>query len=151
MEAGHTVVGLYHLLECLVGDGEERVAAEHGLDHVIVFLDGPLGEVSVLLDGLHSLLLAVSLGYFVAEAGSHAKLFGNVLDREQRPRYLAEACVMVKDGRNAVSDAVENGRVRAGFCAVYRQMAVDVPPHSVEYLEEVGRVMAFDRQASRKA
>ena len=56
VEAGHAVVGLDHLLEGLVGDGEQGVAAEHSLDHVVVLLLRPPGEVGVLTDGLAALL-----------------------------------------------------------------------------------------------
>ena len=116
-------------------------------DHVIVFLDGPFCEVSVLLDALSSLLFSVSLGYLVAKAGSHAQFFGNILDREQRTRYLAEACMMVKDRCDTVSDAVKYRSIRTCLGTVYRQMSVDVPPGTVEYLKEVSRIVSCDRQS----
>ena len=68
VETGHAVVCLYHLFKCLVGDGEERVASEHGLDHVIIFFDRPLREVGVLLYCLIRLFLSVSFGDLIAEA-----------------------------------------------------------------------------------
>ena len=61
VEARHAVVGLDHALEGLVRDGEEGVAAEHGLYHHAVLGLGPLYELGVLLDGVEAFLLAVAV------------------------------------------------------------------------------------------
>ena len=151
VESGHAVVRFDHLLECLVGDGEESVAAEHGLDHVVILFDRPFCEICVLLDALQGLLLAVSLGDFIAEARSHSELLSDVLDCKERSRYLAEACVMVEYGRYTVSDAVQYGRICAGLCSVDSQMTVDGPPCAVEDLKEVCRVVSDDRKSSCKS
>ena len=83
---GPAVVGLHHLLKGLVGDGEQGVAAEHGLDHVVVLLLGPVGdEVGVLLDGLVALLLAVPVADLIAQAGPDAQLLAHVLDGNREP------------------------------------------------------------------
>ena len=66
VETGPAVVGLHHLLKCPIRDGEQRVAAEHRLDHVAVFLLAPCEEVSVLLDALKTLLLPVTLRNLIA-------------------------------------------------------------------------------------
>ena len=151
VEARHAVVGLNHLLEGLVRNGEESMSAEHGLDHVIIFLDCPFSEVCVFLNALSRLLFSVSFRYFVAKAGSHAELLSDILDREERSRYLAEACVMVKDRRDTVSDAVEYGCISTCPGAVHRQMSVDIPPCAVKHLEEVCRIVSCDRKSSCKA
>ena len=151
VESCHAVVGLYHLLECLVRNGEESMSAEHGFDHVIILFDRPLSEVDVLLDALSCLLFSVSLGYFVAEAGSHAELLCDILDREERSRNLAEACVMVENSRNTISDAIKDRCVSTCLGAVNRQMSVYIPPCTVKHLKEVCRVVAFDRESSGKA
>ena len=148
VEAGHAVVGLDHLLKGLVGDGEQGVAAEHGLDHVVVLLLDPLGEVGVLLDGLVALLHAVALGDLVAEVGAHAQLLAHVLDGEEGAGDLTEGGVVVEDGGHAVPDAVQDGGVGAGLGAVQGQVAVDVPPLAVQNLKEVGGVEAVDGKAA---
>ena len=148
VEAGHAVVGLDHLLKGLVGDGEQGVAAEHGLDHVVVLLLGPLGEVSVLLNGLITLLLAVALGHLVAQVGAHAQLLAHVLDGEEGAGDLAEGGVVIEDGGHAVPDAVQHGGVSAGAGAIQGQVTVDVPPLAVQHLKEVGGIEAVNGQAT---
>ena len=151
VEAGHAVVGLDHLLKGLVGDGEQGVAAEHSLDHVVVLLLGPLGEVGVLLDGLIALLLAVTLGHLVAEVGAHTQFLAHVLDGKEGAGDLAEGSVVVEDGGHAVPDAVQDGGVGAGAGTVQGQVAVNVPPLAVQHLKEVGGIEAVDGQAPGQA
>ena len=151
VEAGHAVVGLDHLLKGLVGDGEQGVAAEHGLDHVVVLLLGPAGEVGVLPDGLAALLLAVPLADLVAQVGPDAQLPAHVLDGEQGAGDLAEGGVVVEDGGDAVPDAVQHGGVGAGPGAVQGQVPVNVPPLAVQHLKEVGGVEAVDGQTPGQA
>ena len=144
VEAGHAVVGLDHLLEGLVGDGEQGVAAEHGLDHVVVLLLRPPGEVGVLPDGLAALLRAVPLADLIAEVGPDAQLLTHVLDGEKGAGDFAEGGVMVEDGGHAVPDAVQHRGVGAGPGAVQGQMPVDVPPLAVQHLQKVGGVEPVD-------
>ena len=106
METGHTIVGFYHLLEGLVRDGKQCVAAEHSLDHAVIRIFGPLCEICVLLNTLRGLLFAVTLGNLVAETGTDSCFFDNIADCEQGARDLTEACMMIEDGSNAVTDAV---------------------------------------------
>ena len=61
MEAGTAVIRLHHLLEGFVGNGEQGMPAEHGLDHVIAFLLRKGDEIRILTDRLLTLLLAVAL------------------------------------------------------------------------------------------
>ena len=56
------VVGRHHPVKGLVGDGEQGVAAEHGLEHVGGILLAVVDEVLVLLNGLEGLLLPVPVG-----------------------------------------------------------------------------------------
>ena len=109
--ARHPVVGRSHLLKGPVRNGKQRVAAEHGLDHVAVFVFRPLGELRVLLNGLIALVHAVPLGYLVAQAGPHAQLPAHVLDGEQGARNLPITGMMVKDRSHAVPDAVQDSGV----------------------------------------
>ena len=139
VEAGHAVVGLHHLLEGLVGDGKQGVAAEHGLDHVVVLLLRPPGEVGVLPDGLAALLRAVPLADLIAEVGPDAQLLTHVLDGEKGAGDFAEGGVVVEDGGHAVPDGVQHRGVGAGPGAVQGQMPVDVPPLAVQHLQKVGR------------
>ena len=147
VEAGHAVVGLHHALKGLVADGEEGVAAEHGLDHVVVRVPGPPSKVGVLLNGLEGLLLAVPVGDLVAQAGAHPQLPAHILDGEEAAGDLAKAGVVVEDGGHAVPDAVQHSGVGAGAGAVHGEVAVDVPPHPLQDLQKVGGVVALDAQA----
>ena len=151
VEAGHAVVGRHHLLKGPVGEGEQGVAAEHGADHVVVPLFAPFGEVGVLPDGLAALLHAVPLTDLVTQAGPDAHLLTHVLDGEQGTRDLPEGGVVVKDGGDAVPDAVQHRGVGAGPGAVQGQMAVDVPPGALQHLQEVGGVVPRDGQAPCQA
>ena len=151
VEAGEAVVGLDHLVESLVREREQGMPAEHGGDHVGVLPGGPARELGVLGDGLIALLLAVAVGGLVAEAGAHARLLRDVLNREERPGNLEEAGVVVEDGGHAVADAVQDGRVRGGAGALRVEVAIDLPPLLLEVLEEVGGVAALDGQAAGEA
>ena len=66
------------------------MSAEHGLDHVIVFLLCPGDKICILLDGLQTLLLAVALGNLIAQAGTDPQFLGDIFDREQASGYLEE-------------------------------------------------------------
>ena len=151
VEAGHAVVGLDHLLKGLVGDGEQGVAAEHGLDHVVVLLLAPLGEIGVLLNGLGALVHAVPLGHLVTQVGPNAHFSAHILDGEQGAGDFAEGGVMVEDGGDAVPDAVQHRGVGAGPGAVQGQVAVDIPPLAVQHLEKVGGVKPVDGQTPGQA
>ena len=151
VEAGHAVVGRHHLLKGPVREGEQGVAAEHGADHVVVLLPAPSGKVGVLPDGLAALLHAVPLADLVAQAGPDAHLPTHILDGEQGTGDLPEGGVVVKDGGDAVPDAVQHRGVGAGPGAVQGQMAVDVPPGALQHLQEVGGVIARDGQAPGQA
>ena len=106
VEAGQAVVLSDHLLEGLVGDGEQGMAAEHGGDHVVVLSSCPAGEFCVLLDGLSGLDFAVTLGDFVAQVGTDADFLTDILDGEQGAGDFTEGCVVVNDGGDTVADGV---------------------------------------------
>ena len=57
---------------------------------------------------------------------------------------------MIEDGRHAVPDALENGRVRGSPCPVQGKLPVDRPPLTVEDLVEVCGIEAFDGKSSRQ-
>ena len=59
--------------------------------------------------------------------------------------------MMVKDRCHAVTDAVENRSVGAGSRTIQRQVAVNVPPCSVQDFKEVRGIVAIDRQSSRQS
>ena len=147
MVARAAVVGLLHLLEGPVRDGEQGVAAEHGGDHGIGVLLAVGDEAGVLLDGLVALLLPVPLGHLVAEAGPDAQLPGHLLDLEEGAGDGLVAGVMVEDGGTAGLDAVDDGGVGAGPGTRERQVPVDSPPHAVQDLIKVGGVETLDGQA----
>ena len=52
MIAGAAVVGLDHAVKGLVGDGEQRVTAEHGGEHRVLALLALGDEVGIFLNGL---------------------------------------------------------------------------------------------------
>ena len=146
--AGTAIVGLDHAVEGLVGDGEQRVAAEHGGEHRILLLLAVGDPVGVLLDGLQALLLAVAVGDLVAQTGTDAEFLRALADLEQGAGDLAVGRVMVKDGGDALLDAVDVQRVRGSAGALERQLAVHGPPGAVEHFVEVGGVVADDGEAS---
>ena len=145
--AGAAVVGLRHAVEGPVADGEQRVAAEHGRQHGIVLLLAVGDEVGVLLDGLKALLLAVAVADLVAQTGAQTQTAALLADGEQGAGDLAVAGVVVKNGGDALLDAVNIQRRGGGAGAVHHQVAVDGPPRTVQHLVEVGGVVAHDAQA----
>ena len=148
--AGAAVVGLDHAVEGLIGDGEERVTAEHRREHGILALLAFRDEVGIFLDGLQALLLAVAVGDLIAQAGAQAETLALLGDGVQRAGDLAVAGVVVEHGGDALLDGVDVERGGAGLGAVHHQVAVDGPPRSVEDLVEVCRVVADDGQAARE-
>ena len=112
--AGAAVVGLDHPVEGLVGDGEERVAAEHRREHGILALLAFGDEVGIFLDGLQALLLAVAVGDLIAQAGAQAETLALLGDGVQRAGDLAVAGVVVEDGGDALLDGVDVERGGAG-------------------------------------
>jgi len=148
--AGAAVVGLDHAVEGLVGNREERVAAEHGGEHRVLFLFAVGDPVGVLLDGLQALLLAVAVGDLIAQAGANAELLGGFADLEQRAGDLAVGGVVIEDRRDALLDAVNVKGVGRSAGALERQLAVHGPPRSVEHLVESRGVVADDGQAARQ-
>ena len=82
------------------------MAAEHSLNHAVIRVFGPLCEVCVLLDALRGLFFAVTLGNLIAKTGTDSCFFHDIADREQGSRDLTEACMMIEDGGNTVTDAV---------------------------------------------
>ena len=151
VEAGEPIIGLDHLLKGLVRDGEQGVAAEHGLDHIVVLLLTPACEVGVLLNGLVALFHAVPLADLIAQVGANAQLLAHVLDGEEGAGDLTEGGVVVEDGGDAVPDAVQHGGVGAGPGAVQSQVTVDIPPLTIQHLKKVGGVEAVDAQSPGQA
>ena len=124
------------------------MAAEHGRQHGILPLLALGDEVGVLLDGLQALLLAVTVGHLIAQAGAQAQTLALLGDGVQRAGDLAVAGVMVEHGGDALLDGVHVQRGGAGAGAVHHQVAVDGPPCAVQHLIEIGRVVAHDAQAA---
>ena len=147
VEAGHSVIGLHHLLKGSVGDREKGVAAEHGLDHGIIGFNCIFGKISVLPDPLQGLFFAVALGDLIAEAGPHACFLRDVPDGKKRTGDLAEAGVVVKDRRHAVADAVQDRCVGRRPGSVQSEPPVDRPPGAVEDLKEIGGIIADNGKA----
>ena len=128
--AGTAVIGLDHAVEGLVGDGEQRVAAEHGGKHRVLLLLAVGDPVGVLLDGLQTLLLAVTVGDLVAQTGADAEFLGALADLEQGAGDLAVGCVVIENGRNALLDAVNVQGICGGAdpsSVSLRSMAHHVP------------------------
>ena len=147
MIAHPAVVGSHHPVKGLVGDGEEGMAAEHGLEHVGRILLAVVDEVLVLLDGLERLFLAVPVGDLVAKAGPHAELLGDLGDLHEGAGDLAKGGVMVKNGGDALLDGVDHQGLGGSLGSFQVQIPVDVPPLAVQHLIEVGGVVAVDAQA----
>ena len=148
--AGAPVVCLHHAVKGLVGDGEQRVTAEHGRQHGVVLLLAVGDEVRVLLDRLQALLLAVAVTDLVAQAGAQTETAALLADGEQCAGDLTIAGVVVEDGGHALLDAVHVQCGGGGASAVHHQMAVNGPPCTVQHLIEVGGVVAHDAQAPRQ-
>ena len=148
VEAGHAVIGLHHLLKGFVGDREEGMAAEHGLDHGVIGFNCIFGKFSVLLDTLQGLLFAVALGDLITEAGPHACFLRDVPDGKERTGNLAEAGVVVKDRRHAVADTVQDRCVGRRPGTVQSELPVDRPPGAVEDLKEIGGIIADNGKTS---
>ena len=148
--AGAAIVGLDHAVEGLVGDGEQRVAAEHGGEHRVLLLLAVGDPVGVLLDGLQTLLLAITVGDLVAQTGADAEFLGALADLEQGAGDLAVGCVMVENGRDALLDAVDVQRIGGGAGAFERQLAIHGPPCAVEHFIEICGVVADNGQTACK-
>ena len=148
--AGAAIVGLDHTIEGLVGDGEQRVAAEHGGKHRVLLLLAVGDPVGVLLDGLQTLLLAVAVGDLVAQTGADAEFLGALADLEQGAGDLAVGRVMVKNSRNALLDAVNVQGICGGAGALKRQLAIHGPPCAVEHFIEICGVVADNGQTACK-
>ncbi len=146
--AGAAVVGCGHTVEGLIGDREQRVAAEHRREHRVVPLFALGDEVGVFLNGLQALLLAVAVGDLVAQAGAKAQALAFFRNGVERAGDLAVRGVMVEDRRHALLDRVDVKGGGAGLCAVHHQVAVDRPPGPVEHLVEVRGVVALDGQTA---
>ena len=124
------------------------MAAEHGGEHRILLLFAVGDPVGVLLDGLQALLLAVTVGDLVAQTGADAEFLGALADLEQGAGNFAVGRVMVKDGRDALLDAVDIECVSGGAGAFERQPAVHGPPCAVEHFIEICGVVADNGQAA---
>ena len=148
--AGTTVVRFHHAVEGLVGDGEQRVSAEHRGEHRVLVLLTVGDPVGVFLHSLDALFLAVAVGDLVAQAGADAELLGALADLEQGAGNLAERSMMIEDRRDALLDAVDVKCVCRGSRALERQLAVHCPPRAVQHLIEVGGVIADDRKTARQ-
>ena len=146
--AGSAVVGLYHPLKGLVGNGEEGMTAEHSGKHGILLLLAVGDEVCVLLDGLEALFLAVTVRDLVTQAGTDAEFLGGLGDLEEAAGDLTVGSVMVKDGGDTLFDAVDIQSIRRSLGACQHQLAVNGPPGSVQNLVEVGGVVALDTQTA---
>ena len=144
VETGPAIVGLHHLFKRLIRYGKQRMAAEHCLDHVTVFLLAPCEEVGVLLDALKTLFLPIALRNLIAEAGAHAELLCDILDRKQRTWNFTKRCMVIEDRRHTVPDALEDRHIGACPCQIKIQFPVDRPPHAVEDLIKVRRIVALD-------
>ena len=123
------------------------MASEHGRQHLAGVLLAVIQPVLILLNGLVRLLLAVPVADLVAQAGADAELLGAVRDLEQGAGDLGKGGMVVKDGGDALLNAVQVQRVGAGLGALQGQVAVDVPPLAVQDLVEIGGVEAVDAQA----
>ena len=146
--AGTAVVCVDHAVKGLVGDGKQRVSAEHRGEHR-VFLFLTVGDpVGVFLYGLDALFFAVAVRDLVAQARADTKLLGALADLEEGARNFAERRVMIEDRRDALLDAVDVECVRRSSCALERQLAVHRPPRAVEHLIEGSGVVADDRKAA---
>ena len=141
------VVGRHHPVKGLVGDGEEGVAAEHGLEHIRGVLLTVVDEVLVFLDGLEGLFLAVPVGDLIAKAGTHAELLGDLGNLHQGAGNLAEGGVVVENSGDALLDGVDHQGLGGSLGRLQVQIPVDVPPLAVQHLVEVGGVVAVDAEA----
>ena len=140
-------VGGVHAVKGLVGDGEQGVAAEHGLQHGVGVLLAVVDEVLVFLNGLNGLLFAVTVTDLVAETGTHTELLSGLGDLHQGAGDLTEGGVMVEDGGDALLDAVDDQRLGGGFRGFQVQVPVNGPPGTVQHLVEVGGVIAHNGKA----
>ena len=145
--AGAAIVGGHHAVEGLVADGEQSVSAEHGGQHGILVLLALGDEVGVFLDGLEALLLAVPVGDLIAQAGADAEPLGGLGNGVQGAGDLGIGSVVIKDGGNALLDAVDVQGVGAGPGPLQGQLPVDGPPGAVQHLIEIGGVVAHNGQA----
>ena len=145
--AGAAVVGRHHAVKGLVGNGEQRVAAEHGRQHGILVLLAFRDEVGVFLDGLQALFLAVPVADLIAQAGAQAQTLAFLRNGVESAGDLTVAGVVVEDGGHTLLDGVDIEGGGAGPGTVHHQMAVNGPPRSVQHLVEVGGVVAHDGKA----
>ena len=140
-------VGRSHPVKGFVGDGKERVTAEHGLEHTRGVPLTVVDEVLVFLNRLEGFLLTVPVADLVAQACPHTELPCDFRDLHQRARDLTEGGVVVEDGGDALLDGVNHQSLGAGAGGLQVQIPVDIPPLAVQHLVEVGGVVAVDGEA----
>ena len=148
MEAGPSVVGPNTLLHGSVGNGEERVHAEHRPDERMLLLFAMRDKVRVLADGGIAFFLPVPLADLIAEHCADAKLFGNFFDCEQAPFNFAVACVVVEHRRTPGFNGIDVGGIGASARVLQSQIAVEPPPHAVEHFIKVCGVVPFHGKAA---
>ncbi|MPM26014.1 hypothetical protein SDC9_72515 [bioreactor metagenome] len=148
VEAHPAVVGGYHPVKGFVGDGEQGVSAEQGLEHIAGVFLTVVDEVLVFLHGLERLLLAVPVGDLIAEAGPHPEFLCDLRNFHQRAGNLAEGGVMVKNGGDALLDGVDHQSLGRGLRGLQIKMPVNGPPGAVQDLVKIGGVIARDAQAA---
>ena len=148
MVARAAVIGCDHAVKGLVGNGEQRVAAEHGRQHGILVLLAFRDEVGVFLNGLQALLLAVPVADLVAQAGAQTQPLALLCNGVESAGDLAVAGVVVENRGHALLDGVDIEGGGAGTGALHHQMAVNGPPGSVQNLVKIGGVVACDGEAA---
>ena len=140
-------VGRRHPVKGLVGDGEQGMSAEHGLQHIGGVLLAVVDEVLVLLHGLKGFLLPVPVADLIAQARPHPEFPRHLGDPHQGAGDLTEAGVMVENGGDALLDGVDHQGLGAGLGGLQVQIPVNVPPLAVQHLIEAGGVVPIDGEA----
>ena len=150
MEARAPAVCLNAFFKRFIAYREKRMAAEHCLQHWVVFALAVIYKASVLLNGFIALLFAVALAHLIAQARAYAKRLCRVGYCKKAALYLAKACMMIEYRGAAGLYAVYYGCVCAAARILKGKAAVYFPPHAVQHLVKIGGVIARYAETPRK-
>ena len=130
-----------------VADRELGMHTHHAGEHVRRIGLGVADPGFIFQDGLPGFILAVAVRNFITEARADAQFLCGLADGKEAVLDFTKAGMVVEDRRHAVLDTFNIRFHGAQVGQVIGQVAVDVPPQSVEDVQEALRRIAVDIQA----
>ena len=99
------------------------------------------------MNGSSCLLFAVPVRYLVAQTGSHTQLSGCFLNGIQTAVDGTKAGVMIKYCGYTVFNCINIGSHCTLLCLLQCQMAVNIPPHTVQNIQETVGIVSVNAQS----